>query len=162
MDLFDILYARKAGGGSGCGDVTAAGGFSILWDGNTEGLEYIDLEALLGAKFYKISDKVLSVADLTNSVVIMLVTSGYGKPVREQMDMVAVGMLPGVSALIRANDTDALPMLLSAKAGDYNYNGATVHVPSDGVYTFFGADTIGIYFIEAIYNNDRNRNDYNS
>lgn len=162
MDLFDILYARKTGGGSGGGDVTAAGGFSILWDGITEGLEYIDLEALLGAKFYKVGDKFLSVADLTNSVVIMLLSSGYGKPYREYMDMLAVEMLPGVSALVQANTANTNPMVLSAKAGDYNYNGATVHVPSDGVYTFFSADTAGLYFIEAIYNSDLNRNDYNT
>lgn len=165
MDLFKILFARKqaggSGGGSGGGDVTAAGGFSILWDGNTEGREYIDLEALIGVNYYKTSDKVLSVADLTKSAVFMIATDGQGGFARMAMDMVAAEILPGVSGLVQANSTNASFAVLSAKVGDYNYNGATVHVPSDGVYFSFGVSIIGTTFIEAIYNHDRNRNDYN-
>lgn len=159
MDLFDILFARKMGGGSGGGDVTAAGGFSILWDGNTEGRECIDLEAFIGVNFYKTSDKVLSVADLTKSVTLVIITDGAGEFARENLDMVAAEILPGVSGLVAANSTNA--SVLSAKAGDYNYNGAIIHVPSDGVYFAFGVTMIGTTFVEAIYNHDRNRNDYN-
>ena len=164
MNLFDVLFARKTGGGSGGGDVTAAGGFSILWDGITEGREYIDLEALLGANFYKISDKVFSVEDLAGSLLVagLVYYGSTGPQPRELLETVALEILPGVAALAQEGTINSNPILLSAKAGDYNYNGATVHVPSDGVYSVLVVDGIGEMYIEAVYNHDRNRDYYNS
>lgn len=160
--IFDPMvraYFAGEGGSGGDGDINAEGGFCILWDGNIEGREYIDAAALLGVNAYKISDKVLSVADLTNAAVVMASRGVDGLGSRHLLFGEAMEMLPNVTAFMQISGDKSSPVVISAKAGDYDVGGAIVHVPSDGVYAVCVHGDIGVQvaYVEAIYNYDLSR-----
>ena len=140
FDPVAMAYFRNQYGG-GDGGNAVDDGFYVKWDGNTEGLDRFAFDV---CQFYKVSELLLDAAKIHNA----FCKQRLGDTSRET-PLSAVDVGGAVAGVSR----DGEICVISAKAGDYPYNGITVSVPSDGTY-FLYANVVGgdfTLYTEAIY-----------
>lgn len=101
------------------------GGDTLTWDGNTDGLESVDLTESLGFVYYKISDSTLTMNDFTNGAVVVT-NAGFSITNEEAILAELDGLLAGADGLflvVPEND-------FSADLGD----GVIMNVAHKGIY----------------------------
>jgi hypothetical protein len=124
---------------------TTTYGDTLTWDGNTEGLEFVDLFEVAGAVYYKISNAIPTVDDLANGVSVGMSLGNVNTYPAGEFIPISDGVL----------STDAMEFfIVDESAVGVDIEG--IIFPESGVYVMFMADegdAVGVYVTSLTINN---------